>query len=64
MAAPLNESFDQAYTEENLMPGVSGSAAREEVSGGQSYADDRAVMAGITFAEPPSSFASYSGDAC
>jgi hypothetical protein len=53
MATPLNEKFDQAYTEENLMPGVAGSAASEEASGGQSHADDRAAVAGVTFAESP-----------
>ena len=51
MATPLNENFDQPYTEENLMPGVAGSAASEEASGGQSHADDCAAIAGVTFAE-------------
>ena len=49
MATPLNEYFDQAYTEENLMPDVAGSAASEEASGGQSHADDCAAIAGVTF---------------
>jgi hypothetical protein len=50
MATPLNENLDQAYTGENLMPGVAGSAA----SGGQSRTDDCAAIAGVTFAESPS----------
>jgi hypothetical protein len=33
MATPLNENFDQAYAEENLMPGSAGGAASEEASG-------------------------------
>jgi hypothetical protein len=53
MATLLNENFDQAYTEENLMPGVAASAASEEASGGQSHADDRAAIAGVTFPESP-----------
>jgi hypothetical protein len=54
MATPLNENLDLAYTEENLMPGVAGSAASEEASGGQSHADDCAAIAGVTFAESAS----------
>jgi len=54
MATPLNENFDQAYTKENLMPGVARSAASDETSGRQSHADDCAAIAGATFAEPPS----------
>jgi hypothetical protein len=53
MATLLNENFDQAYTVENLMPGVAASAASEEASGGQSHADDRAAIAGVTFPESP-----------
>jgi hypothetical protein len=51
MVTPLNENLVQAYMEENLMPGVAGSAASEEASGGQSHADNRAAIAGVTFAE-------------
>ena len=54
MTAPLNENFDQAYTEEDLMPGVTRSAASEEASGRQSHADDCAAITGVTFAESPS----------
>jgi hypothetical protein len=54
MATPLNENFNQAYTEENLMPDVAGSAASEEASGRQSHADDCAAIARVTFAESPS----------
>jgi hypothetical protein len=54
MATPLNENLVQAYTEENLMPGVAGSAASEEASGRRSHADDCAAIAGVTFAESPS----------
>jgi hypothetical protein len=53
MATPLNENFDQAYTEENLLACVAGSAASEEASGGQSHAEDRAAIAGVIFAESP-----------
>jgi hypothetical protein len=53
MATPLNEKFDQAYTEENLMPGVAGSAASEKAFRGQSHADDCAAIAGVSFAELP-----------
>jgi hypothetical protein len=51
MATPLNENLVQAYTEENLLPGVAGSAASEEAFGGQSHADNCAAIAGVTFAE-------------
>ena len=54
MATPLNENFNQAYTEENLMPDVTGSAANEEASGRQSRADDCVAIAGLTLAESPS----------
>jgi hypothetical protein len=53
MATSLNENIDQAYTKENLMPDVAGSAASEEASGGQSHADDRAAIAGVTSPESP-----------
>ena len=54
MATPLNENFDQAYTEENLTPSVAGSATSEETSGRQSHADDCAAIAKVTFAKLPS----------
>jgi hypothetical protein len=53
MATPLNKDFDQAYTEENLMPGVAESAANEEASRQQSHADNCTAIAGATFAESP-----------
>jgi hypothetical protein len=53
MATPLNKNSDDAYTEENLMPVVAGSAASEEAFGGQSQAEDCAAVAGVTFTESP-----------
>jgi hypothetical protein len=54
MVTPLNENFDQAYTEENLLPGAAGSPASEEASRRQSHAGDCAAITGVTFAESPS----------
>ena len=53
MATRLNKNFDQTYTEENLIPGVAGSAASEGAFRGQSHADDCAAIAGLLFAELP-----------
>jgi hypothetical protein len=54
MVTPLNENFDQAYTNDNPTPGVAGGADSNEASGRQRHADDCATIAGVTFAEPPS----------
>lgn len=54
MATPLKEYFDQAYTDESLIPGVAGSAAGEEASGRQGHADDCGAIAGVNFTESPS----------
>ena len=51
MVTPLNENFDQAYTNDNP---TLGAAASNEASGRQRHADDCATIAGVTFAEPPS----------
>ena len=53
MTTQLNESFDQAYTEEHLLANVAGSAANEEASGGQSRAEDCAAVPSVTFTESP-----------
>jgi hypothetical protein len=54
MATPLNENFDQAYTNENLRLGVAGGAVSDEAFGRQRHVDDCAAIAGVTFAEPAS----------
>jgi hypothetical protein len=54
MAAPLNENFDQAYTNENPTPGVAGGAVSDEASGRQRHADDCTAIALVSCAESAS----------
>jgi hypothetical protein len=64
MAIPLDENFENAYSEENLTPNVAGDAASMELAFVRAYNDDCSGLGGASMAETPRSFSNYSGDVC